>query len=57
MDEVYPVSIPHHGNKDLALGTQRSVLDALEEDVLVWEERLSNESDDEEPEDEDSEQE
>jgi hypothetical protein len=52
--EVFPVAIPHHGAKDFAPGTQRSILDALEEDVLVWEERLSNEGDREEAEDDDS---
>ena len=59
LDEVFAVAIPRHGTRDLAPGTQRNILDALEEDVLVWEERLPNEEDDEEQEaeDDDSDQE
>ena len=37
---VYPLSIPHHGGRDLAPGTRNSILDVLEDDVLAWEERL-----------------
>jgi hypothetical protein len=54
LQEVFPVSIPKHGTRDLAPGTQRSILDALEEDVLVFEEQLPNDEDeDEDEEDED----
>jgi len=35
-----PLSIPHHGGRDLAPGTRNSILNVLEADVLAWEERL-----------------
>jgi hypothetical protein len=59
LEELYPLSIPHHGGgRDLSVGTQRSILDSLEDDVLAWEERFPNEDneeyDDEKSEDEDS---
>ena len=37
---VYPLSIPHHGSRDLAPGTRNSILNVLEADVIAWEERL-----------------
>jgi hypothetical protein len=40
---VFPLSIPRHGGRDLAVGTKNSILDQLEEDILAWEERLENE--------------
>jgi len=40
---LFPLSIPHHGGRDLAIGTQRSILDQLEDDVLAWEGKLENE--------------
>jgi hypothetical protein len=43
LTELYPLAIPHHGTRDLSIGTQRSILDALEDDVLAWEERLTDE--------------
>lgn len=46
-DDLFVLSIPHHGGRDLAPGTQRSILDQLEEDVLAWEVRLSDEEDEE----------
>jgi hypothetical protein len=36
-----PLSIPDHGNKDLAPGTQSSILNQLEDDIFAWDERLS----------------
>lgn len=47
---VYPLSIPHHGGRDLAPGTRNSILDVLEDDLLAWEEMLRLADD--EPEDE-----
>ena len=41
-DQLYALSIPHHGGRDLSLGTQRSILDQLEDDVLAWEEWLGD---------------
>jgi hypothetical protein len=42
-DDLHPLSIPHHGGRDLAIGTQRSIIDQLEDDVLAWEEMLGDE--------------
>jgi hypothetical protein len=42
---VYPLSIPHHGGRDLAPGTRNSILNVLEGDVIAWEERLGPEDD------------
>jgi predicted metal-dependent peptidase len=44
---LYPLAIPHHGGKDLANATQRSILEQLEDDVLAWDERLEEEDDEE----------
>jgi hypothetical protein len=46
--ELFVLSIPHHGGRDLSPGVQRSILDQLEDDVLAWEERLGDNEDDEE---------
>jgi hypothetical protein len=51
-DELFPLSIPRHGGRDLSVGTQRSILDQLEDDVLAWEVRLWADEDDEEAENE-----
>jgi hypothetical protein len=48
--DLFALSIPDHGGKDLAIGTQRSILNQLEDDVLAWEERLSGEDNDNEEE-------
>jgi hypothetical protein len=40
---LYPLSIPHHGGRDLPIGTKKSVLDQLEDDILAWEESLERE--------------
>jgi hypothetical protein len=40
--DLFPLSIPHHGGKDIPSGTKRSILDQLEEDVLAWEEVLND---------------
>lgn len=42
-DELYPLSIPDHGGKDLAIGTKNSILDQLEDDILAWEIRIEDE--------------
>lgn len=42
-DYLRPLSIPHHGGKDLPGGTRNSILDQLEEDVLAWEQQLHEE--------------
>ena len=46
---LFPVAIPHHGGKDLTVGTKNNVLDQLEDDLLAWEERLDSEQDENEP--------
>jgi len=38
--DLFVLSIPHHGGRDLAPGTKKSILDQLEDDLLAWEERL-----------------
>jgi hypothetical protein len=45
-DGLNPVSIPDHGGKDLANGTQKSILDSLEDDLLAFEERVDKEEKD-----------
>jgi hypothetical protein len=42
---LFPLSIPHHGGRDLPIGTKNSILDQLEDDILAWEEELSEEDD------------
>ncbi len=42
---LFPLSIPHHGGRDLPVGTKNSILDQLEDDLLAWEEELSEEDD------------
>lgn len=46
--ELFPLSIPDHGGKDLPPGTRNSILNQLEDDILAWESRLSDDEDDEE---------
>jgi hypothetical protein len=43
--ELYPLAIPDHGGRDLAVGTKNSILDQLEEDILAWEERIGSDED------------
>lgn len=42
---LFPLSIPRHGGRDLPVGTKNSILDQLEDDILAWEEELSEEDD------------
>lgn len=35
-----PLSIPHHGSRDLPTGTRGSIANQLELDILRWEEKL-----------------
>lgn len=42
---VLPLSIPHHGGRDLADGTKNSILNQLEDDLLAWEEKLGDRGD------------
>jgi hypothetical protein len=46
--DLYALSIPDHGGKDLAIGTKNSILNQLEDDIFAWEERLEGEENDEE---------
>jgi hypothetical protein len=50
--ELFVLSIPRHGGRDLSQGVQKSILDQLEDDVLAWEERLGDDEDDKEAENE-----
>ena len=45
-DHLWPLSIPHHGGRDLAPGTKKSILNQLEDDIIAWEEVLPQEDDD-----------
>lgn len=36
--DLPPLSIPHHGGRDLPVGTRNSILNQLEDDVSAWEE-------------------
>jgi hypothetical protein len=45
--ELYALSIPAHGSKDLPPGTRNSILNQLEDDVLAWEVTFPPEEDDE----------
>ena len=38
--DVDPLSIPHHGGRDLAPGTKNSILAQLEEDIVALEKKL-----------------
>lgn len=38
-----PLSIPHHGGRDIATGTRNSILDFLEDDALALQEILDRE--------------
>ncbi len=38
-----PLSIPHHGGRDIAIGTRNSILIILEEDVMAFQEILDQE--------------
>jgi hypothetical protein len=44
---LYPLTIPHHGGKDLASATKKNILAQLEQDVLAWEMHLDDEVEDE----------
>lgn len=47
LDDVYPLSIPHHGGgRDLPNGTKNSILNSLEVDLEAWEQHLAAEDDD-----------
>lgn len=47
LPHLYPLTIPHHGGKDLAPGTKRSILDRIEEDVFAWELKLDEDDSEE----------
>lgn len=38
--DLFPLAIPSHGARDLPIGTRRSILDQLEDDLNKWEETL-----------------
>lgn len=35
--ELYAVTIPDHGGKDIPIGTKNSILTQLEDDLIAWE--------------------
>ena len=42
-DNLFPLAIPHHGSRDLTIGTKNSILSQLELDIAEWERRLDEE--------------
>lgn len=52
-ERLFPLAIPHHGGRDLAPGTLRSIISQLEEDVAAWEEWLSEQDDSDDDDDDD----
>jgi hypothetical protein len=40
---LFPLSIPHHGGRDLPIGTKNSILSQLEDDIAEWERKLEEE--------------
>ena len=40
--ELPPLSIPHHGGRDLATGTKHSILTQLEDDLAKWHEKIES---------------
>lgn len=38
--DLFVLSIPHHGGRDLPIGTKMSILDQLEDDIQRWTEKL-----------------
>jgi hypothetical protein len=45
-DNLSPLAIPHHGGRDLTIGTKNSILNQLELDIAEWEQRLDVEDGD-----------
>jgi hypothetical protein len=45
--DLYALAIPHHGGRDLAPGTQNSILNQLENDLAAWDQKLGDEEADE----------
>jgi hypothetical protein len=41
--DLWPLSIPDHGSRDLSRGTKNSILTQLEEDLLAWDEKITSE--------------
>ena len=46
-DNLFPLAIPHHGSRDLTIGTKNSILNQLELDIAEWEQRLDEKDGDE----------
>jgi hypothetical protein len=44
---LFPLAIPHHGSRDLTIGTKNSILSQLELDIAEWERRLDEKDGDE----------
>ena len=43
---LFPLAIPHHGGRDLPIGTKNNILDQLESDVNEWDALLEDNDDD-----------
>ena len=44
--DLAPLSIPHHGGKDLPTGTKNNIVDQLSEDLFEWEDSLEAQDED-----------
>lgn len=42
--DLRPLSIPHHGGKDIPIGTKNCILNQLEEDVAKWREWIDTQN-------------
>ena len=42
---LFVLSIPDHGGRDIPIGTKKSILDQLEEDIFEWEQLLDRDED------------
>ncbi len=40
---LFALAIPHHGKRDIPIGTANNILDQLELDLIAWEERVNRE--------------
>jgi hypothetical protein len=49
--QLRPLSIPDHGNRDVAPGTKNSILNQLEDDLNSWDEQLTKQEEEAETKD------
>lgn len=42
---LFVLSIPYHSGRDIPIGTKKSILDQLEDDIFEWEQLLDDSED------------